>query len=84
METTQIILLVIVALLGIPVGFFLKKATEEEMKPGRRWFKAISVSCAIAFLLSMIFASGDNRALLLTTFAFIFFISAVPLLKRGK
>ena len=82
METIQILLLTLVALLGIPAGFLLKYFTKEEMKPGRKWFKMISSLSAVAFFASMIFARGDSLALMLTAFAFIFFISAVPLFRK--
>ena len=80
----QILLLAIVALMGIPAGFILKYFTEEEMKPGKKWFRMISALSVLAFLGSMIFVSGDNLALMLTTFSFIFFISTVPLFKFKK
>ena len=78
----QIFLLIVVALLGIPAGFLLKYFTKEEMKAGRKWFRIISLSSAIAFFAGLIFAEGDSLALMLTAFAFIFFISAVPLIKK--
>jgi len=79
----QAIALIIVSLLGIPAGMFLKSVTEEEMKPGRKWFVLISGLSAMAFLLSIL-ASGDERSLLMTTFSFIFFLCVMPLVKFKK
>ena len=84
MEITQIILLTLVSLLGIPAGFLLKHFTKEEMKPGKRWFKIISLLSAVVFFGSMIFAKGDSLALMLAAFSFMFFISAVPLLDVNR
>ena len=82
METTQILLLTLVALMGIPAGFILKYFTKEEMKPGKKWFRIISMA-SLAILLGLV-VTGENNPLYLTAFSFIFFISAVPLLKMKK
>ncbi len=84
MEIFQIIILVVIALIGIPAGFFLKNRTKEEMKPGRKWFRTISVLSALVFFISLIFAREDDLALLLSSMAFVFFISYVPLVKFNK
>jgi len=80
MEAIQIISLIIIALLGIPAGFLLKYYTQEEMKPGRKWFRMISIA-SLAILLGLI-VTGQNLPLYFTAFSFIFFISVIPLLRR--
>jgi len=77
----QTISLIIVALLGIPAGFILKHFTEEEMKAGRKWFRMISIA-SLAILIGLT-VTRENNPLYFTAFAFMFFLSAVPLL-RGK
>ena len=84
LEITQISLLAFIALLGIPGGYFLAKITKEEMKDGRKLFKILSVVSLLAIIVSYFTTEGDNLALLLTTFTFIFFISVVPLVKKIK
>jgi len=79
----QIILLALIALLGIPTGFILKRATMEEMKAGKKWFKMISSISLLSAIISVILAN-DNSALYVTTFMFLFFISSVPLIKFKK
>lgn len=54
-EWVKFILGVIILGLGIPIGNFLAKITEEELKSGQVWFRLIiliSLACAI---LSLIF-----------------------------
>lgn len=82
MSPLQIFLLIAVSLLGIPVGFLLKYFTKEEMRPGRKWFKMVSIA-SLAILFGLI-VTGENLPLYITAFSFIFFISAVPLLKLKK
>ena len=73
-------LLIIIALLGIPVGFLLKWATEEEMKDGRKWFRMIAVA-SLTILLGLLI-TGELTGVYAAVLSFIFFISAVPLLKK--
>lgn len=40
-EIIKIIIGAIVLTLGIPLGNFLAKSTKEELKPGKKYFKAI-------------------------------------------
>lgn len=83
-STIQISLLTVIALLGIPVGFFLVHLTKEEMKDGRKWFKLLAIVSAVAFIVSFFVVAGEVLALLLTAFAFVFFISVVPLVRLAK
>jgi len=79
MNPLQIILLIIVSLLGIPVGFLLKKFTKEEMKSGRKWFKLISLAAVLSFIFGVVM--GD--AVIVVSSIFLFFIAAVPLWKKS-
>ncbi|MFA5993073.1 MAG: hypothetical protein WC796_05190 [Candidatus Pacearchaeota archaeon] len=38
---------VIVLVCGIPIGLMLKKATKEELKSGKKYFKIIWIGCLI-------------------------------------
>ncbi|MFC1686081.1 hypothetical protein ACFLZZ_03610 [Nanoarchaeota archaeon] len=84
LETAQIGLLVFIALLGIPTGFFLAHLTKEELKDGRKWFKLLSIISFAAFLASLFLVNGNVQPLMLTVSAFIFFISTVPLFVQGR
>jgi uncharacterized membrane protein HdeD (DUF308 family) len=77
----QTILLAFVSLMGIPIGFWIRSKTKEEMKPGRKWLEMISIASVVAMILTIIFPT-DSQSLHMTTLAFIFFISSVPLLKN--
>jgi len=81
LEILQIVYLAIIALLGIPAGMFIARYTPEELKPGRRWFKLIAIASLVAFVVSLFAVKGDNLALVLTTLAFIFFLSVVPIIR---
>jgi len=80
METIQILLLTIVALMGIPAGFILRYFTMEEMKPGRKWFRMIAM-VSLVIILGLI-VTGEDLPLYYTVFSFIFFICVVPLIKK--
>lgn len=80
LNTLQIILLTVIALSGIPAGFFIAKATKEELKPGRKWFKIIlGLSLAVA-ITSPFTLDGSDLALALTASAFVVFMSIMLLL----
>ena len=54
MEILNIILALIISLLGFPTGLILAKCTEEELKPGRKYFffmKKIILILTIIFVL---------------------------------
>ena len=81
METYQIALLILIALLGIPVGVLIAKHTKEELKKGKKWFMLISVFSAALFFISIFVFEGDERVLSLTTLAFVFTLSITSYLR---
>lgn len=58
---------IILLILGIPIGNVLAKATKEELKLGKKWFKFLIFICLIGAVISLIF----NKDYLLFTFLFI-------------
>jgi len=84
LSTIQNSLLILIALLGIPAGYYLKSLTKEEMKDGEKWFQILGVLAIITFITSLTLLKGEVLALLLTISSFIFFISTVPLLRKVK
>lgn len=85
MNTWQIIIAIVVALLGYPVGLLIAKYTSEELRQGRKWFFAIIVACIIAIILSLIFFQDDAPIFLIAVFVFIALLSLASLIKsRGR
>ncbi len=83
LNTVQIALLVLLALTGVPAGFFIARNTKEELRPGKKWFKIISAASVAAAVSSPLFVEGGMLALALTVSAFIFFISSTPLIRKN-
>lgn len=79
METIQTLLLILIALSGIPAGILVAGMTREELRPGKRWFKLIAAASLVCIIGSFFFTSGDTLAVALTVFAFTLIISLVPL-----
>ncbi len=61
----KILLGIAILALGIPIGNFLAKITKEEIKPGRFWFKLITIASIICGFASLILG---NDALLFSFF----------------
>jgi uncharacterized membrane protein HdeD (DUF308 family) len=68
------LLLIGVALLilGIPIGNLLAKATKEELKSGKKWFKLIIIIGLIGAVVSLIL----GKDALLFTFLFIAIVTS--------
>ena len=50
-EIVKVIIGVFVLVLGFPIGKYLAKSTKEELKSGKKWFKAIIIlSSVLAFV----------------------------------
>ena len=81
---TQTILLFVIALLGIPAGWFISKLTEEELKPGKKWFELIGLVSFIVFIVSIFASEGDFRLLLLTSMGFIFLLASTSRFYGGN
>jgi NADH:ubiquinone oxidoreductase subunit 4 (subunit M) len=47
MEIFKVIIGVLVLLSGIPIGNYLAKITEEELREGQKWFKIIVIASLI-------------------------------------
>jgi len=80
MSILQNLLLVLVALMGIPAGFIIANAAKEELKPGKKWFLLIAAACLAGIVGSLIF-SEENLALFATSFGFVFFVAVISLIK---
>ncbi len=70
MNTLQTILIILIAVLGYPVGRFIASKTREELESGRKWFIVIISASIIGILISLIMLKGDN--LLISVSAFIY------------
>lgn len=85
MNTLSLILTIIVALAGYPVGLIIARLTKEELKPGRKWFLVIILACIILVILSLIFIQGDALIFLAAAFVFIILLSLASVIKsRGR
>jgi len=76
---TFVIGLILLAL-GIPIGNILARATKEELKQGKKWFKILIIICFLGALIFLIFR---NDALLFT-FLFIAIVTSRSLKKVRK
>jgi len=83
LNLTQIILLTIVALSGIPLGLFIKRYTLEEMKPGRKWFSIIAFAAGASIVLSPVFLSDNNLAISWAILVFILLLSWTSGVKKN-
>jgi hypothetical protein len=84
MNALTIIISVIIALLGYPIGLFIASLTEEELKSGRKWFKLMILVCFIAILTSIFLATQETLLLLITSFSFILLLALASLVKSRK
>jgi len=84
LTSIQILLLVLISLLGIPIGYLIAKLTKEELKDGRKWFDIIAFASAVMMVVSLFSFEGELLALSLSIFAFIFFLAVVPLFRKLK
>lgn len=78
------ILAIIVALLGYPLGLILAKITKEELKTGKKWFRLIIAVCVIAIVVSVIFTGGKTFLFLILSFVFIILVTLPSLIKKEK
>lgn len=68
---------ILILVLAIPVGLLISYMTKEELISGRKWFKFILVVCVV---LGIWFYFKELNYLVLT-FAFIFIITLISLIK---
>lgn len=71
-ETIKIIIGIAVLVLGIPIGNFLAKITQDEQKQGRFWFRLISMVSLFGGFAALIFGND----VLLFAFFFIAIVSS--------
>ena len=76
-ESIKLFIGILVLLIGIPIGNYLAKATKEELKAGKKWFKRIVILSLIGVLICLII--GDDT--LMFTFAFIAIVTSRSLKK---
>jgi hypothetical protein len=76
-EIIKLILGIGVLLLGIPIGNYLAKATKEELKVGKKWFRRIVALSLIGTVIGLLMG---NDALMFT-FAFIAIVTSRSLRK---
>ena len=67
-EFTKLVIAILVLLLGIPIGNWLARATRDESRQGRKWFRRIVILSIIGAIISLIIG---NDALL---FGFVFIV----------
>ena len=84
MDTLQIILLIVIAFSGYPIGRFIASKTQEELQAGAKWFKLIMLACLIGIIISFFLETGSNLLLLIASFAFIFLLALASLLYKKK
>ena len=78
----EILLLLLIALFGIPAGMLISKYAKEELKGGKKYFKILMTLMAIAILASLIFVSDINqKSLIITVSGFVFFLAGTSLRK---
>ncbi|MEK6894974.1 MAG: hypothetical protein AABX48_00470 [Nanoarchaeota archaeon] len=53
-EIVKILIGLVILGLGIPIGDFLRKQTEEELKSGRKWFGIIVLICLVGAVMALI------------------------------
>ena len=73
----KILLGIFILLLGIPVGNYLAKITEEELKSGQKWFKLITVLSLIGGFIGLII-SNDTLMFSLFFIAVVVSRSLIP------
>lgn len=84
MNLFQIILTIVIALAGYPLGLLLAHYTREELKKGRKWFKLVLMACVLGVIVSLIFSRGENLLFLIEVFVFMFLLALASLIKSRK
>lgn len=84
MNTFQIILTIIIALLGYPIGLFIAKLTEEELEQGRKWFMLIILVSIMGIILSLVFTNNETLLFLVASFVFVALVALASLVKSKR
>tara|TARA_Y100000310_G_scaffold142028_1_gene141444 strand:+ start:2405 stop:2647 length:243 start_codon:yes stop_codon:yes gene_type:complete len=69
---------ILILLLGIPIGYYLAKATKEELSSGKNWFKLIVIVSLIGSIASL-FLKND---FMFFSFLFIAIVTSISLRKK--
>lgn len=81
MNAWQIIVTVVIALLGYPIGLLIAKFTQEELNAGRKWFKLIILISFVGIIISLFITVGETLLFLIATFLFILLLALASLIK---
>ncbi len=84
MNAWQIIVAIVVALLGYPVGLLITKFTPEELKQGRKWFKLMILISFLAIIISVFIATGETLLFLASAFVFVALVALASLVKSMR
>jgi hypothetical protein len=84
MNFIQIVLVIIVSLLGYPIGLLLAELTKEELKSGRSFFKIIMFLSLAALVLSFLFLKGGDLVFFIAIMIFIFLLTLASFIKTKK
>ena len=71
-EIFTFLLAILVLILGIPLGDILAKITQEELKPGKKWFLILICLSLIGAIVSLIINKDD----LMFSFLFIAIVTS--------
>ncbi|MGB9708112.1 MAG: hypothetical protein ACPLXC_02175 [Candidatus Pacearchaeota archaeon] len=84
MNAWQVIVSIVIALLGYPVGLLIAKLTEEELEQGRKWFMLIILLSIIGIILSFVFTNNETLLFLVASFVFIALVALASLVKSRR
>lgn len=82
MTLLQLILLIVVSLLGWPIGKFIARKTKEELKAGKKWFKLICIGALITAIVSLFIFQGNDLTIIIASCIFIFLLALAALKKK--
>lgn len=80
----SIILIIVIVLLGYPIGLLIAKLTKEELKAGRKWFRILVFVSAIAIVASILFTTGETLLFLVMSFVFILLLALASWIQSNK
>lgn len=84
MNPLSLTLIIVIALLGYPIGLLIARLTKEELQAGKRWFKLLIIISAIAIATSILFATDEILIFLVASFAFILLLALASLIQSNK
>ena len=84
MNPLTLILIIVIALLGYPIGLLIAKLTHEELKAGKKYFKLLVLISAVAVIASILFTAGQTLLLLSASFVFILLLALASWIQANK